>query len=73
MGAGIETHIYVVFLKGALGLTGTRTVAVIRRELLDEVDEEKGVHEVERGCEGGLRERSMCVPLLLYYRTCPVS
>ena len=51
-----QTYVYVVFLKATPGLAGTRTVAVIRRELLDKVDEEEGVHELERGCEGGLRD-----------------
>jgi hypothetical protein len=54
--ATIKTHVYVVLLKAELGLAGTRTAAVIRRDFLDKVDEEQGVHELERGCEGGLRD-----------------
>ena len=46
--ARVETHVYVVCFEVALGLPGTRTAAIIR-DLLDQVDEEEGVHGVTEG------------------------
>lgn len=44
---GGGTHVYPVFVKTAPGLAGRVAVARIGGELLDEVDQEEGVHGVK--------------------------
>lgn len=46
---GHGTHVYPVFVKTAPGLAGAGTVAGVGGELLDEVDQEEGVHGVKGG------------------------